>query len=447
MPQKVLIVDDEAGLRIAITEFLAQQKFIVAEADSCKTAVSEFRRVRPDCVVLDYSLPDGNALDVLRQCQAIDATVPIIILTGHGSIDVAVTAVKLGAEQFLTKPLELSTLVVVIERALENQRNRQKQLARSTRQLREALDPFAGESNVIRNLADQAQRVSGVDCPVLITGETGTGKGVLARWLHENGPRVNEAFVDINCAGFAHDLLETELFGHEKGSFTGAISAKVGLFEVAHRGTIFLDEIGDMDLQLQPKLLKVLEEKTFRRVGEVRDRQVDTRVIAATHQDIAALVHEKKFRPDLYFRINTVVLKVAALRERLQDISSLAESILKTTATELSRPNVSFAPEAIEAMRAYAWPGNLRELRNVIERAVLLSDVDVLRRKHLQFEPEPPHEKNAYDLTLTMEALERYHITSVLAAENGHVERAAARLGIPRSTLYQKVRLFGLNAQ
>ncbi len=445
MPQKVLIVDDEAELRIAIVEFLEQRSYEVTEAGSCKTAVYEFRRNRPDAVILDYSLPDGTALDVLRQLQTIDATVPTIILTGHGSIDLAVTAVKMGAEQFLTKPVELSALALVLERALENQRNRQKQLAGNTRQLREAIDPFAGESDAIRQLADQATRVASADCPVLITGETGAGKGVLARWLHEHGLRANEAFVDINCAGFARELLETELFGHEKGSFTGAINSKLGLFDVAHRGTIFLDEIGDMDLQLQPKLLKVLEEKSFRRVGDVRDRQVDTRLIAATHQDIGALVREKMFRADLYFRINTVVLKVPALHERLQDISLLANRILEKTAAELGRPNVSFAPDAVDAMRTYAWPGNLRELRNVIERAVLLSDQDVLQRRHLQFEVASTSEKVGHDLTLTLVDLERRHIECVLAAENGHVERTAVRLGIPRSTLYHKVKFFGLS--
>ncbi len=389
IPQKILVVDDEAELRSAIADFLKSRGFDVYEAESCKSAICEFRKSRPDSVILDYALPDGNALDVLRQIHSIDATIPIIILTGHGSIDTAVAAVKLGAEQFLTKPVELSALAVVLERALENQRNRQKQLAGHTRQQREAIDPFVGQSEIIHNLKDQATRVAGADCPVLITGETGAGKGVLARWLHEHGPRSREAFVDINCAGFARELLETELFGHEKGSFTGAINSKLGLFEVAHRGTIFLDEIGDMDMQLQPKLLKVLEEKTFRRVGDIRDRRVDTRLIAATHQDIATLVHEKKFRADLYFRINTVVLKVPALHERLQDISTLAERILGKTAAELSRPNVRLAQESIDAMRKYAWPGNLRELRNVIERAVLLTDQDVLQPKHLHFEPAP----------------------------------------------------------
>jgi DNA-binding NtrC family response regulator len=442
MSDKLLIVDDESDLRAAIAEFLKQRSFEVAEAGTCKTAVYEFRRTRLDAVVLDYSLPDGTALDVLRQLQNIDSTVPVIILTGHGSIDLAVTAVKMGAEQFLTKPFELSALAVVVERAIENQRNRQKHLAGTKRQAREKTNPFTGSSRAIQVLSDEAMRIATADCPVLILGETGSGKGVLARWLHDNGPRTKETFVDVNCAGFARELLETELFGHEKGAFTGAITTKQGLFEVAHRGTIFLDEIGDMDLQLQPKLLKVLEQKTFRRVGDVRDHQIDTRVIAATHRDLAQSVTEKKFRADLYYRINTVVLRVPPLRERLADIGELAIELLQKLTAELGRPVITFNSDALDALRSYAWPGNVRELRNVIERALLLSECDSLGPCHLRFDNQPSARTTLYNSHLTLEQIEALHIQRVLAEESGHVERAAGRLGIPRSTLYQKLRTF-----
>src|SRR4030095_6145073 len=233
-----------------------------------------------------------------------DSGTPLLVLTAHGSIDLAVRAIKEGAEQFLTKPLELPALQVILQRLIQKQRNHQNQLASKSRQVRQAIDPFIGVSPAIHTLAEQAKRVLMTESPVLILGETGSGKGVLARWLHENSPRADEAFVDLNCAGLSRELLENELFGHEKGAFTSATTSKQGLFEVAHRGTIFLDEIGDVDLQIQPKLLKVLEEQRFRRVGDVRDRQVDVRLIAATHQDLSDLVRQKRFRDDLYFRVS-----------------------------------------------------------------------------------------------------------------------------------------------
>jgi DNA-binding NtrC family response regulator len=444
VPHKVLIVDDEAELRSATSEFLAQRGFEVTEAASCKDAIYEFRRNKPDAVILDYSLPDGTAIDVLRQLHSIDSTVPTIILTGHGSIDLAVAAIKLGAEQFLTKPVELSALAVVLERALENQRNRQHTLATGVVIRRSALNPFVGVSKAICRLAEQAERVAKSDTAVLILGETGSGKGVLARWIHENGPRRKQPFVDMNCAGFAQELLETELFGHEKGAFTGAISNKMGLFEVAHHGTVFLDEIGDMDLQLQPKLLRVLEEKRFRRVGDTQDRQIDTRLVAATHQNLSELVAKSKFRSDLYFRINTVVLSVPALRDRIEDIEPLAEELLSRLSQELGRPDLALDPKTIDALRRYMWPGNIREMRNVIERAALLADENVLQPQHMQFEPDvttPPGSNTAYSTRWTLEQMEREHIRRVLDEEGGHVTRAATRLGVPRSTLYYKLKL------
>src|SRR4029077_1034050 len=306
--RKGVIVDDEADVRLPPRRFLLGKGYAVLEADSVASVRAVLGQESVDAAVVDFSLPDGDGLDVLRSVKGQDASIPVVLLTGHGSIDLAVKAIKEGAEQFFTKPVELPALLVVIERALENRRMRQVSLAGKSVQARQTVDPFFGESAVIRKLAADAARIVASTVPVLICGETGTGKGVLARWLHQNGPRAEEAFVDLNCAGLSRDLLETELFGHEKGAFTSATASKQGLFEVAHRGTIFLDEIGDVDLQIQPKLLKVLEEKRFRRVGDVRDRQVDVRLIAATHQDMGQLVREKKFRDDLYFRISTIPL-------------------------------------------------------------------------------------------------------------------------------------------
>ncbi|MEP6741821.1 MAG: sigma 54-interacting transcriptional regulator, partial [bacterium] len=257
---RILIVDDESAVRFGIRDFLELQGYEIEEAESCREARHVFSTSRPDIVIADYVLPDGTALDLLPRLKEIDSEIPLLVLTGHGSIDLAVKAIKEGAEQFLTKPIELPTLHVILQRLLEKQRRHHKQLASRSRQVRHTIDPFIGTSAAIRSLADQARKFLTTESPVLILGETGAGKGVLARWLHENSPRADEAFVDLNCAGLSRDLLETELFGHEKGAFTSATSSKQGLFEVAHRGTIFLDEVGDVDLQIQPKLLKVLED-------------------------------------------------------------------------------------------------------------------------------------------------------------------------------------------
>jgi DNA-binding NtrC family response regulator len=427
-------------VRFGIRDFLEQQGYEIEEAESCQDAQHLFRTGRPDIVIADYMLPDGTALDLIPRLKEIDSNIPLLVLTAHGSIDLAVRAIKEGAEQFLTKPLELPALQVILQRLLERQRNHHKQLASKSRQVRQAIDPFIGTSQAIRSLAEQAKRILASESPVMILGETGTGKGVLARWLHENSPRADEAFVDLNCAGLSRELLETELFGHEKGAFTSATASKQGLFEVAHRGTIFLDEVGDVDLQIQPKLLKVLEEKRFRRVGDVRDRQVDVRLIAATHQDVGLLVRERKFRDDLYFRISTIPLAFPPLRERIEDIPTMAQYLLHKLSSDLGRSDFQLDEGSIKALQAYSWPGNVRELRNVIERAVLLSDQKIIGLKDLRFDGQASVGAPFFDSRLTLIELEKQHIERVLQEEQGRVEKAAKRLGIPRSSLYQKIK-------
>ncbi len=441
---RVLIVDDDAAIRFGLGDFLESKGFEVSEADCCRAAVKMFKAARPDAAILDYSLPDGTALDLMPELQAIDGRVPLLILTGHGSIDLAVQAIKLGADQFLTKPVELSALLAIVRKAIENQRNRRAWAAHASREARRVVDPFVGTSPAIRTLAQEAARVAAVESPVLIQGETGTGKGVLARWLHASSPRAADAFVDLNCAGLSRELLETELFGHEKGAFTGAVARKEGLLEVAHRGTVFLDEIGDIDAAVQPKLLKVLEEKQFRRLGEVKDRSVDIRLIAATHRDLGARVKEGAFRSDLYFRISTVPLRLPSLRERPQDILPLAEILLRRLSVDLGRGTLSVAPDAARSLEQYHWPGNIRELRNVLERAALLAEGDLLRQADLRFEPVPGADEDLADLTL--EEMERRHIERALERESGRVARAAQRLGIARSTMYEKMKRYGIDS-
>lgn len=447
---KILVVDDDPAIRFAIKDYLELKGFEVDAAEGCAQAEVRYRRDVYDVVILDYALGDGNALDLLPRLKAIDLGVAVILLTGHGSIDLAVRSIQLGAEQFLVKPLDLPALLTVLERTVENQRNRRKEMANATRdQPRRALDLFIGCSPVIRRLEIQARRAAGAESPILVQGGTGTGKSELARWLHRNSSRALEAILELNCGGFTRDFLETELFGHGKGAFTGALAAKVGLLEAAHRGTVFLDELGDMDLQVQPKLLKALEEKRFRRLGEVHDRKVDFRLIAATHQNLELLVQERLFRADLFYRVSAIQLVMPSLAERTEDLPALAQNIMDRLTDEWGREPVGFSRPALLALQKHSWPGNIRELRNVLERALLAVAGGQIDAADLDFASSPRglpagEAAAAADSHLTLREVEVNHISRVLREEGGHVERTAKRLNIPRSTLYQKIKAYGL---
>ena len=449
--QRVLIVDDEERIRFAVRDFLELQDYDVVEADGAAAAEKMVREARPDAAVLDYGLPDGNALDLLPRIKAIDPELPVVILTGQGTIELAVRAIKEGADHFLLKPVELPALLILLQRLLERGRTHRRELAnQASRDRRRPIDPFQGGGPTMQRLGEQAAKMADTDSPVLILGETGVGKGVVARWLHAHSPRATEAIVDLNCAGLARELLESELFGYAKGAFTGAAANKLGLLEVAHRGTVFLDEIGDVDPLVQPKLLTVLEDKRFRRLGDVQDRSVDLRLIAATSHDLNRLAHEQKFRSDLYFRISTLVLRVPPLRERPDDIPALAAEMVAWLSRDRGRKPVTLSADAMRALQAYAWPGNVRELRNVLERAVLLSGTDTLQPADLHFDSAPAaagmgaHAHSAYDGSLSLLEVERRHIEAVLREVNGRVADAATRLGVPRSTLYQKIKNLGI---
>src|SRR6218665_41700 len=447
MGGRCLIADADRVVRAAIRRLLEERDWEVVEARSGHEAHEHLRHAPLDVVLLDDCLPGISVLELLPELRGMYPHTPLMVLAENASINSAVQLIKLGAEQFLPKPVELPLLLRMVERLYE---------ARRTRSQPEELDPFLGTSPLIRHLETTARRVLDSDRSILIQGETGTGKGVLASWLHHKGPRANEPLVQLNCAGLSSEFLETELFGHERGAFTSAVSRKQGLLERDPRGSVFLDEVGDMDPLVQPKLLKVLEERRFRRLGEVEERSVDIRLIAATHQDLVERVRARQFRGDLYFRISTLPLRVPALRERPEDISLLAHTLLERLSHELGRPGLGLTAEAETALRAYPWPGNLRELRNVLERAVLLSSHATLRVADLEFNgfaiarmlTDPLEESgNAPELHLTLREVERRHITRVLEAEGGHVGRAAQRLGIPRSSLYQKLRSLGLSSK
>jgi len=435
---RVMIVEDEPGARLGVRAYLESYGYEIDEADSCALARQKLNSDVPDVVLLDYALPDGTALDLLRQLKSDGIDVPVVVLTGHGSIELAVTAVKEGAEQFLTKPIELASLAVVVDRIMEHQQNSRR--VNASRPKAGADDMFGGRSAATHALARDAKAAAESDVPVLIEGETGTGKGMLARWIHNASRRATESFIDLNCAGVPHDLLESELFGHEKGAFTGAVTAKPGLIEAAHRGTMFLDEIGDTDMATQPKLLKVVEDKRFRRLGDVAERKVDVRFLAATNKNLAQLVDEGRFREDLFYRINTLVLRLPPLRHRKADIPHLTTQLMQRLARDIRRPVPQLEPDAEEALVNHSWPGNVRELRNVLERAMLLASSPVIRRADLRLSTAGQR-TGAPSGPTSLKEIEWAHIRRVLEDESGNVTRAATLLGIPRSTLYQKLKL------
>ena len=457
----VLIVDGDARTRRAIADQLQSCGYALREVTCGEAAFATFCAQRPDVVLIDYRLSDGDAAELIARLHTIETDLPCIVLSGHGSIDMATQALKAGVVQVVTKPIKRGLLETLIRRMLEDRAGRKRTILQSVQDARAALDPFLGTSAAIGRLHEDARRLVGAEAPILLLGETGSGKGVLARWCHRHGPRRAEAFVDLNCAALSSQFLESELFGHERGAFTGAVAAKQGLLEIADRGVVFLDEIGDMDLAIQPKLLKVLEDRRFRRLGEPREREVSVRLIAATHHDLSARVAAEQFRRDLYFRIGGLPLVVPPLRERLEDLPILVDDLLSRISAELGRPGMQVSSSAMAALRAYSWPGNLRELKNLLERAVLLTDGAVIGVRDLRLHARGDTSSAASSGSSaassavssvsaagaeddTLATIERRHVERIYEAEGQNVARAAVRLGIPRSSLYQKLARWGL---
>ena len=437
----VLLVEDDEAVRFGMASALRARRFVVQEAASCDEALQKFAE-HPDLVITDLRLPDGDAVDLLRRLRPIQpmVPVPVYVVTGFATVDVAVRAVKEGAEEFFTKPVELNKLLRCVETVM-SRRNVSK-ITPSQR----LFTSFVPRSPAMQQLEMELRRLRESDCTVLILGETGTGKTKLARRIHELGARREGPFVDINCAGLSRDFVESELFGHERGAFTGAHATKPGLLEAATGGTVFLDEIGDIDLQVQPKILKVLEERRYRRMGDIRERTADVRLIAATHLELLDAVEERAFRADLFYRISTVTLRLPALRERNSDIAPLAREVL----VNAGHPDVTVTSDACDKLRSYGWPGNIRELKNVVQRALLRRNGNILTADDIRFDGETRSSAKMLAVQLapenasTLEEMERKHIRQALAEENGRVKDAAVRLGISRSTLYQKLKTYGI---
>ncbi len=435
---KVLVVESgNQGSQVSPVRALGYETHPV---DNLVAAEQAFALDRPDLVLMDRNLEEGGALDFIRRLRDLDSEVPILLLLEAGSINQAAEAVRAGAEQFLAKPVDSDALEVVLRRIFERQRERKRNLAEESRKIRFAVSPFFGTSLAVGRLEEQVKRVIMLDRPVLIQGETGVGKSALARWIHNHGPRKSDAFVELNCAGLSKDLLESDLFGHEKGAFTGAVASKPGLMEIAHRGTIFLDEIGDMDLSVQPKILKAIEEKHYRPLGGTEDRAVDTRLIGATHRDLQQLVGEGRFRSDLYYRVGGLPIQVPPLRERAEDIVPLANYFLDRFATEWRCGSLELAPAAQQVLAKHTWPGNIRELKNALERAIIYRQGQVLHPSDFQLGTSPEAgASRATDLGLTLAEVEQQYIQQMLEACEGRVDETARRLGISRSSLYQRI--------
>ena len=459
MPCAVLVVEDEATLARNIKTYLQRNGYDAETAGSAEEGLAVFERFKPDAVVLDLRLPGMDGLAALARFRAAEASLIVIMLTGHGTVETAVEAMKAGAYDFLTKPVSLSKLILLLEKARGEVRREQTLSYHERCHAAESgLENLLGESEPMRALKrrlaqviEAERRLTDADAPaVLVTGETGVGKEVVARALHYSGLRAEQPFVEINCASIPAQLLESELFGHERGAFTDARERKLGLVETAQGGTLFLDEIGDMDLGLQAKLLKLLEEKSVRRVGSLRDQKVDVRIVAATHRPLEALVQESRFRSDLYFRLRVVELALPPLRSRGADILLLARHFLAVHGARYNKPSLHFSPAVERLLAAHPWPGNVRELRNVVEQAVLLAPGSAIELDQVNLPPVAGAAKpdasqpDARPESSRLERAERALLLESLETTQWNVSRAARLLGVSRDTLRYRMEKFRL---
>jgi two-component system, NtrC family, nitrogen regulation response regulator NtrX len=446
----ILIVDDEPGVRTSLTGVLRDEGYTVEAVPSGEACLDRVTRGPVDLIVLDVWLPGMDGLATLARLRERQVDAQVVLISGHGNIESAVRAIKMGAFDFVEKPLSLEKTVLVVRNAL-----RQRRLEAENQALRARVDrtqTMVGESYAMRQLREQVAMAAPTNGRVLIYGENGTGKELVARTVHALSKRRNNAWVEVNCAAIPEELIESELFGHVRGAFTGAVADRRGKFEVADGGTIFLDEIGDMSLKTQAKVLRVLQEQTMEAVGGTARIRVDARVLAATNKDLQAEIRAGNFREDLYFRLNVIPIFVPPLRERQEDIPLLAEHFMSEFSREYGRRLKTFDAGAIAALQRYAWPGNVRELRNVIERLTIMAPGDAITGTDVAFlqqntvgRVEPP-EQTAGRQTLheARDQFERDLILRTLAEQQGNMSKTAEVLGVERSNLYRKMRAFGI---
>ena len=452
----ILLVEDKESLRRVLRLTLQHAGYTVTEAADARSALNEISTAPHKLVLTDLRMPHGSGLDVLRAARAADGGIPVIVMTAFGSIDEAVQAMKDGAHDFLQKPVDSNHLLLLVERALEQERLRTENiLLREEWSRRYGFPRIIGESETIKRAVSETQRVAQTEATVLLLGESGTGKELFARAVHHLSGRRDKPFVAINCAAIPETLIENELFGHERGSFTGASDRRLGKFELASSGTVFLDEIGELPLTVQGKLLRVIEEKVVDRIGGRAPVPVDVRVVAATNKDLKAAVESGEFRRDLFFRLAVFPLEIPPLRDRENDIVLLAKHFAGQLGKELRGREAGLSEEAFAALRAHSWPGNVRELENAIERACILSDTMMLEPKDLGLAATTAESSDAlksFDLTGSLSeaaqrvvrAVERHKILETLDANNGNKIQTAEDLDISYKTLLTKIRDYNL---
>lgn len=445
--RKILIIDDEEKLRTLLTRILSLEGFDVMQAGDCKTALKKLEQHDMDVVLCDVKLPDGNGVELAKTIKDQFVLPEIILLTAYGNIPDGVQAIKNGAFDYITKGDDNNKIIPLVYRAIEKV-DLTKRVLHLEKQLgdKHSFDKIIGKSKTILKAIDLAQKVAPTDTPVLLTGETGTGKEVFAQAIHQASQRAKQNFVAINCSAFSKDLLESEMFGHKAGSFTGATKDQKGLFEEANNGTIFLDEIGEMSLELQAKLLRVLETGEFIRLGETKPTKIKVRIIAATHRDLQTEIERGHFREDLFYRISTFQIHLPPLRERVVDIETLANHFIHASCFKNNKKINAVSSLFYEALKQHPWKGNIRELKNVIERSVILCD-DELNLEHLPIEFQKAGNTNAKSKTLSafeLASAEKLHIQKVLNYTNGNKTKTAELLGIALTTLYRKLSEYGL---
>lgn len=455
MGLSLIIIEDDQTIRETLSEVFRKEGFKCICFEKGRDAIRFVKGHSADIVILDLRLPDIDGLKVLDSLKKVDEDLPVIIMTAYPEVKTAVSAIKAGAYDYINKPFELEELKILVKRIVENRHLRSRLLSFEYQQNKEDSVALIGESAGMKELLGLMKRVaSSQRTPVLITGESGVGKELVARAIHRMSQRASGPFVKVNCTAIPESLLESELFGYEKGAFTDAKTGKKGLFELASGGTIFLDEIGDLQISIQPKLLQVLETQTFRKVGGLRDITVDVRIITATNQDLKRLVEEKRFRQDLYYRLNVFHIHVPPLRERKEDILPLARFFLDRYRRIIGKKVEDFSEGVMEIFLHYSWPGNVRELKNVVERAVILATGSVITPDHI-----PPElreglpgsgprllyiNRESLSLSEVIEEVEKAHIKSVLSMVNNNKSKAAHILGISRYTLREKIKKYNL---
>jgi len=461
--EPILLVEDKNELRAMFHKALERAGYAVDDAADGIEAVAKIRARRYLLVLTDLKLPGHSGIEILRESRQSDPSIPVILITAYGSIEEAVTAMKDGAFDFIQKPVDLDHLKLLVGRAAEQQNLlRENLLLREEYAARYGFPRIVGESSVMKEATAQAQRVAATDSTALLLGPSGTGKELFARAIHHLSPRREQPFVALNCAAIPEGLVENELFGHERGAYTGAGARKIGKLELAHRGTVFLDEIGELPLAIQTKLLRVLEERCFERVGGTQLVEVDVRIIAATNMDLRAAVEAKRFREDLYFRISAVPISIPPLAERGDDVMLLADYFLERFRREFRKPGLHLSPAGVARLKEYAWPGNVRELQNTIERAAILADADKIDADALQLPAARPapgqmpaamldenfNWEGALDevASRALEHVERFKITEALRECKWNKSRASERLGVSYKTLLNKIKLLGLES-